>query len=371
MDLNDFNYELPEHLIAQSPLSKRDDSRLLVYQNHRIFHSLISSLDLFVPDGSLFILNDSRVIPSRIRFKLPTGGKAEIFLLDEIESDHKSSTWNVLARPSQKLLKSTQIVISDRLSVQIASSIDINTANTPVFSACFSMNSQDLRLWLEDNADIPLPPYIHRDQNDSRSIDDRIRYQTVYSNAEGSVAAPTAGLHFTDSLMHQLQKKGCEFAYVTLHVGAGTFLPVKSDRIEDHVMHEERFCLPKITYNKIVDAKSRGLPVIAVGTTSLRVLEGANLISRQSHSSIESLTDRWLKTNIFIHPSRSMETYKPWCADVLMTNFHQPKSTLFMLIAALLGTDQCKDLYKSAIEKQYRFLSYGDSSLLFLKDLNQ
>jgi S-adenosylmethionine:tRNA ribosyltransferase-isomerase len=221
---------------------------------------------------------------------------------------------------------------------------------------------------LDQYGEMPLPPYIERRGVDAAVTDqDRVRYQTVYAAGEGSVAAPTAGLHFTDKVIASLKEKGCRFAPVTLHVGAGTFLPVKSVDISQHEMHSERFMIPKTTLAEIQLAKSEGRPVIVVGTTALRSLEGLAALAQEKGRTLADLTDAWNRTRIFIRPIYKDSGHKSWAADALMTNFHQPESTLLMLVSALVGYDPIKMIYGEAIRQAYRFFSYGDSSLLWLR----
>lgn len=352
------------------PLPRRDESRLLVWQKGELTHQRTGDLSRLVPPKSLFIVNDSRVIASRIRFNLKTGAQSELLLLEPTEvSGSTREAWLALGRPMKRFRQGMTLDLGQGLEACFISCPSSQVAESSIqpLVVQFSLEGEDLQAWLDNYGEMPLPPYIERRQADETTkTQDRNRYQTVYAKPLGSVAAPTAGLHFTPDILESLKEKGCEVREVTLHVGAGTFLPVKSSNINQHVMHAERYCVPKETLLAIEQAKSEARPVIVVGTTALRSLEGLAEAARQQNCDRLSLCDQWLRTQIFIRPRTAAERFRPWAADALMTNFHQPESTLFMLICALLGYDKARFVYAQAIASGYRFYSYGDSSLLWL-----
>jgi S-adenosylmethionine:tRNA ribosyltransferase-isomerase len=363
---SDFAWSIPSDQIAHQPTSRRDDSKLLVWKDHKITHSKTSDLASFVPPGTLFIVNDSKVIASRILFNIPTGASCEILLLEPCGENADETRWSALIRPLKKLSPSLEIDLGNGLFGKILKVLPTTSEETPVAEVRFNLSINDLLNWLQKHGTMPLPPYIDRKRGGEgmKSLDAE-RYQTVYAHSQGSVAAPTAGLHFTNDVIESLKLHGCEFANVTLHVGAGTFLPVKAQDIEHHKMHSERFFVPKDTYNKIMTAKASQRPIICVGTTSLRTLEGLYQIAQSRSDSMENLCNQWLRTDIFIRPKDKQRCYQSWFASALMTNFHQPESTLLMLVCSLIGFDTCKKIYGEAVNKNYRFFSYGDSSLLF------
>jgi S-adenosylmethionine:tRNA ribosyltransferase-isomerase len=370
LNLKAFNFEVPTDQVAQSPLAERDQSKFLIWDGHKVSHRQVFNLSDTIPNGTLFIVNDSRVIASRIHGKLKTGGAIEFLLLEPIGATAPSEigeSWLCLGKPMRKLPLGTIISFGDGLSATIARDSTPSNAGPEPFEARFNLCGENLLAWLEKNGEMPLPPYISRK---NPSLDqqrfDRERYQTVYAGDLGSVAAPTAGLHFTEQVLASLKAKDCEVQYVTLHVGAGTFLPVKTEDPSQHKMHFERFLVPAKTLAAIRQAKAEGRKVVVVGTTALRSLEGLYALALSQNSTLEELAGKWLRTNIFIRPSFAGDRHKSWFADALMTNFHQPESTLFMLVCALAGYDQMHSLYKEAVHEGYRFYSYGDSSLLWL-----
>jgi S-adenosylmethionine:tRNA ribosyltransferase-isomerase len=372
----DFNFEVPSELVAQNPIKNRDEAKLLVYKCQQIQDSHISHLADSIPENSLIIFNNSKVIPSRIRFKTSSNAQkdnAEILLLEPVSFQENPSalntteTWRALARPIKKLKLGLNLDLGHGLNANV---VRIPTSiQDSVQAIDIELSLQGLKLteWLNKHGEMPLPPYIERRfQSAEVAAIDRNRYQTIYAEGEGSVAAPTAGLHFTDRVLESLQRKNCKFQYVTLHVGPGTFLPVKSNVPAEHQMHSERFFVPESVLSSIIGAKHSGTKVIAVGTTSFRCLEGLSAIAHQQKIAMNQLADRWLRTDIFIYPRNRDDCFKSWFADAIMTNFHQPESTLFMLVCSLIGYNQAKELYSHAIAKNYRFFSYGDSSLLWL-----
>lgn len=346
MKLSDYDYDLPEELIAQSPVPRRDASRLLVLRKsdghieHRKFGDL---LDYLRPDD-LLIINNSKVIPARLRgFKDITRGKVEILLNRQIDDN----TWEVIG----KGLKAGARISFEggRLKASVIEKKD------QVYQLLFNLSDEKFFDELEKIGEVPLPPYIKRSDNHGGNIVDRDRYQTVFAKDAGSVAAPTAGLHFTPELLHALSNAGINIAELTLHVGLGTFAPVKSEKIEQHKMHKEYFSVSAETIDKIRKAKQRGSRVIAVGTTTSRVLETiSKFILNGGTGNIAGFTE------IFIYPP-----YEFQVVDALITNFHLPKSTLLMLISALAGSENVKKAYREAIERRYRFFSYGDAMFIF------
>ena len=369
LTLEDFGFTAPESQIAQNPLPQRDASKLLVWDGHQAAHHFVSNLDTVVPENSLFIVNNSRVIASRIHGQIPTGAKVEILLLEPITNQSSTKeAWFCLGKPMRKLKVGSELRFKGELHAVVTSMIDHASDGPQPFTIEFNLKGEALFAWLDQHGEMPLPPYISRkDVSALQDEADRNNYQTVYSQGLGSVAAPTAGLHFSRNLMDKLRARGCEFAHLTLHVGAGTFLPVKSQDPAQHKMHSERFIVPRSTYDAIQNAKKTGQTVIVVGTTALRSLEGLKWLAANQNQDMSQLVETWLRTDIFIRPTYRNDRFQPWAADYLMTNFHQPQSTLFMLICALIGFDNAHKMYAEAINSSYRLFSYGDSSLLRLK----
>lgn len=338
MKKSDFYYELPEELIAQTPIERRDGSRLMVLDkatgaiSHRHFYDLPELLR----EGDCLVMNDSRVLPARLIGHLQTGRAVELVLL----RDHGDSVWECLVRPGKKLREGVRVIFGEgELKAEILEIIE--GGNRLVR---FEYDGIFLEV-LERLGKMPLPPYIHEELSDAE------RYQTVYSRETGSAAAPTAGLHFTDELLDTLRKRGISTAFVTLHVGLGTFRPVKAENLEEHEMHSEFAVVPPETVRLVNDAKARGGRVIAVGTTSCRSLESA---SRDGE-----LREFSGFTDIFIYPG-----YEFKCIDALITNFHLPESTLIMLVSALAGRDKVLEAYQNAVCERYRFFSFGDAMLI-------
>ena len=344
MKLTDFDYVLPEELIAQHPADKRENSRMMVIDRksgsiqHRHFYDIPDYLEA----GDLLVLNNSKVIPARLfGIKEPTGARIEILLIKRIEGD----VWEAMVKPGRRL-KTGDVVsfAQDRLfKAEIQGNGKDGTRHIRfIYEGIFNE-------LLDEFGKIPLPPYIDRENEK----EDRDRYQTVYCKYEGSVAAPTAGLHFTEEILEQLRQKGVETAFVTLHVGIGTFRPVKTETIEDHIMHYEEYSIDGETAEKINRAKKEGRRVISVGTTSTRTLESA-----ADENGIIVPGQR--STNLFIYPP----VYKFKVVDGLLTNFHLPKSTLLMLISAFYDREKILEAYRIAVEEKYRFFSYGDCMLI-------
>ncbi|MDD4036585.1 MAG: tRNA preQ1(34) S-adenosylmethionine ribosyltransferase-isomerase QueA [Bacilli bacterium] len=339
MKTEDFNYELPKKLIAQTPLSKRDSSRLLVLDKETgsITHDSFTNIINYLNKGDILVLNDSKVIPARlIGIKEETGANIELLLLKE-----ENNNWEALVKPSKRVNVGTII----------------NFGNGKLKARCIKVLNEGLRVFeliyegilyevLDELGEMPLPPYI------TEKLEDKNRYQTVYARKEGSSAAPTAGLHFTNQLLEEIKKKGVKVVYITLHVGLGTFRPIKVDNIEEHTMHSEFYIMNKETSDILNKGLENNNRIISVGTTVTRTLE---TIINQYDSFKEG--SGW--TNIFIYPG-----YKFKSIDSLITNFHLSKSTLIMLVSAFAGKDNIMKAYNEAIKEEYRFFSFGDSMLI-------
>ena len=336
MKTHDFWYDLPEELIAQTPLEQRDASRLLSLNrqtgevSHRHFYDIVEYLN----PGDCLVMNDSRVLPARLLGNRPTGGAVELLLLKDL-GDKK---WECLAKPGRKLLEGQQVVFGEgKLSATIMQVLpDGNRVVEFHYDGIF------LEV-LEQLGKMPLPPYIKAE------LQDKERYQTVYSREIGSAAAPTAGLHFTEELLEKIRQKGIKTAFVTLHVGLGTFRPVKVDDIADHHMHSELCMMTAETANVLNETRKNGGRIICVGTTSCRTLE--SLVNDDG-----SFTDKSKWTEIFIYPG-----YQFKAMDGLITNFHLPESTLVMLVSAFAGRENVLSAYKQAVKERYRFFSFGDA----------
>ncbi|MFK7824774.1 MAG: tRNA preQ1(34) S-adenosylmethionine ribosyltransferase-isomerase QueA [Oligoflexales bacterium] len=363
LSLKDFNFDLPQEQIAQTPCSKRSGSRLLVKeQNGSLLNHYVIDLPKLLPANSLLIFNDTQVFPSRLIGKLETGGKVELFLLySPIHA--KDFSIPAIGKPFKKLKEGTKIYFEDGLIACIKSRDP--EAASPTLQLQFNFKSSDLIDWTIRNGYVPLPPYIKRKKAlPARESEDLTRYQTVYANKLGSVAAPTAGLHFTPELLSDLHTANIETANITLHVGAGTFMPIKTENIDAHVMHTEQYSIPSATWEKITHARKSGKNIIPVGTTSLRCLESFNKLLSNGYQA-KDIVDQWHETELFIRPKNNADRFYSSLINGLMTNFHQPCSTLFMLICALVGYQEAKKIYEFAIDHNYRFYSYGDSNLLW------
>ncbi len=340
MKLSDFDYNLPKELIAQKPLHPRDKSRLLVYnrQRDKIIHDKFFNIDKYLQKGDLLVFNDSKVYPARLIGKKLTGGKVEVLLLEQIEN----KTWKALVGVKNKK-KGMKVIFSDKLEAEL-----VNRISDMEWQVKFKYSGDFYKI-IEKIGLVPLPPYIKSNEKQAKL---KKQYQTIYAKQFGSSAAPTAGLHFTKKVLNKLNKKGIETAFVTLHVGLGTFAPVRSEDIEKHKLHSESIEINKTNLEKLLKAKKQGRRIIAVGTTSARVLEGA--IGQKQ------IKKAWKgKVDIFIYPSYKFKTI-----DGIITNFHLPKSSLIMLIAALTGRAKILSIYNKAIQKGYRFYSFGDSMLI-------
>lgn len=340
MKTSDFYYDLPKELIAQTPLKDRSSSRLLVVNrqtgelSHRHFTDIADYLNL----GDCLVMNDTRVIPARLYgVKEGTGGKIEFLLLNRKNRDE----WEVILRPGKKAKPGARFVFGDgMLTAEV-----IDTVNDGNRIVRFSYDGLFENI-LDKLGEMPLPPYI------TEHLDDRERYQTVYSRHEGSAAAPTAGLHFTPELLKKIESRGVKLVYVTLHVGLGTFRPVKVDDVENHRMHSEFYVIDEDSANTINETHRRGGKVISVGTTSTRVLETVADNSGEVHAQ-----SGW--TDIFIYPP-----YRFKCVDSLITNFHLPESTLLMLVSAFSSKEIIMNAYKEAVDNRYRFFSFGDAMFI-------
>ena len=340
MNTSDFYYDLPEELIAQTPVEPRDSSRMMVYNRktkevlHKHFYDVID----FLNEGDALIVNDSRVLPARIYgTKIPTGANVEFLLLKQV----KDKVWETLVKPGKKARTGDSFTFGD--GIMTGKVIDVlEDGNRIVEFKCDSNFYETL----DKIGQMPLPPYIHE------KLKDKERYQTVYSHELGSAAAPTAGLHFTDELLEKIKTKGIKIGYVTLHVGLGTFRPVKVDDVTTHKMHSEHYEVPEETAKLIEETKKNGKRVIAVGTTSCRTLESV----AKEHGKVVPC-EGW--TDIFIYPGFEFKVL-----DGLITNFHLPESTLIMLVSAFAGYDEVMGIYKEAVKEKYRFFSFGDSMFI-------
>lgn len=331
---SDFYYDLPEELIAQAPAEPRDSSRLLVYNRatDTVEHKIFRDIKNYLHAGDVLVVNNTKVLPARIYAHTEHGGRVEVLLLKRISA----LKWEVLVKPGKKCKPGTHLVVDDKLSLTVESVTD--SGERIVNFDCDGVFEEAL----ERVGSMPLPPYIHE------KLKDKNRYQTVYAKTDGSAAAPTAGLHFTPQLLEEIKGMGVEVAEVLLHVGLGTFRPVKEDAITEHKMHSEYYEVNAKAAEIISCAKREGRRVIAVGTTSVRTLESA----ANDDGTIEPCRGN---TSIFIYPP-----YKFKCVDALITNFHLPESTLIMLVAAMVGREKILELYKTAVEERYRFFSFGD-----------
>lgn len=348
MNISEFDYELPEKLIAQLPADKRENSKMLVLDknNQTIEHKHFFDITDYIDSDSILVLNNTKVLPARLYGTKETGAKIEVFLL---ESQGNGNFWSCLIKPSKRVKPDNIITISDELKVRPVKRLEDDGEWLVEL-----IYEGDLFEILHKVGNIPLPPYIERKlKSDELKQFDMERYQTVYAKDEGSVAAPTAGLHFTQEILEKLKSKGVEIAYVTLNVGLGTFRPVKCENILDHKMHSETFEITQEAADKINSAKKQGKKLIAVGTTTVRTLETAY----HKYGCIKACHDH---SELFIYPP-----YEFKVIDKLITNFHLPKSTLLMLVSALAGKDFIFKAYEEAIKNEYRFFSYGDC--MFIK----
>lgn len=351
MKVSDFNYDLPEELIAQVPIKDRSASRLMVLHRNdeTIEHKTFKDIIDYLKPGDCLVRNNTKVIPARLYgIKDETGVQVEFLLLNRIEGKKQNETnkneeiWEVMVRPGRRLKEGTKVTFGEGLlRAEILETLEGGNRKVKFeYEGIFNEILDKIGL-------MPLPPYIHE------SLKEKDRYQTVYAKYEGSAAAPTAGLHFTDELLEQIKQKGVEIANVTLHVGIGTFRPVKVENIEEHHMHTEHFYIKQEDVEKINKAKQNGGRIIAVGTTSCRVLES---IADENTGLVEQVES---DTGIFIYPG-----YKFKCIDGLITNFHLPESTLIMLVSAFANREFIMKAYNEAVKEKYRFFSFGDAMLI-------
>ena len=339
MTTSDFDYYLPENLIAQTPVSPSDSSRLLVFdrKNDTVCHKHFYDVLEFLKEGDVLVRNNTKVLPARMFGFTSNGGKVEILLLKRFNL----TEWEVLVKPGKKAKPGVKLIISNQLSLEVLST-DENAGSRRVkfyYEGVF----EDL---ISNLGEMPLPPYI------TEKLKEKERYQTVYAKVDGSAAAPTAGLHFTDELLNKIKTKGVEIVDVLLHVGLGTFRPVKADDITEHHMHSEYYEISEQSAEIINKAKREGRRIIAVGTTSVRTLESAS----DENGCVKPVK---ANTEIFIYPP-----YKFKCVDALITNFHLPKSTLLMLVSAFSTKEKILELYNTAVREEYRFFSFGDACLI-------
>ncbi|MBJ6362949.1 tRNA preQ1(34) S-adenosylmethionine ribosyltransferase-isomerase QueA [Paenibacillus sp. GCM10012307] len=347
MNVDWFDFELPEQLIAQTPLAERSASRLMVLNREtgEVEHRQFTDLADYLQPGDTLVLNDTKVLPARLMGVKPdTGARIELLLLKQLEGNR----WETLAKPAKRLKVGAKLAFGDRgdgaplLEATVEAEGDMGAR-----IVTFEYEGIFTEL-LDQLGEMPLPPYIHE------RLEDKGRYQTVYAKQQGSAAAPTAGLHFTEAFLQQLQRKGVRLAYITLHVGLGTFRPMSADQIEDHVMHSEYFELDEANARLIRETKQNGGRIIAVGTTSARTLE--TVAGRFADLELEACSG-W--TDIFIYPGYGFKL-----VDALVTNFHLPKSTLVMLVSALAGRDYVMQAYAEAVREKYRFFSFGDAMFI-------
>lgn len=340
MHLSDFNYDLPEELIAQDPLSKRSDSRLMVLNRETggIEHKIFSDIPDYLNPGDCLVINDTKVIPARLMgVKEETGAAIEVLLLKR----HDDRTWETLVKPGKKARPGAVISFGD--GKLVGEVVDVVDEGNRLIRFSYDGIFEEV---LDELGQMPLPPYI------THKLEDKDRYQTVYAKHTGSAAAPTAGLHFTNELLEQLEAKGIRIARVTLHVGLGTFRPVKVDNILEHHMHSEFYMIDETAAKIINDTRENGGKIVSVGTTSTRTLETA----ADENGYIKACSG-W--TDIFIYPG-----YKFKIVDRLITNFHLPESTLLMLVSALYDREKILEAYRIAVEEKYRFFSFGDAMLI-------
>jgi len=345
MRVSDFDFELPADRVAQEPAERRDASRLMVLDRvsgaitHRVFADLPHELRV----GDLLVLNDTKVLPVRLRGRKPTGGRVEVVLLEPTGEESAAPVWRALASGSKSIRPGVEIAVAPGLAIVPLS------READVWRVKLVLEHGDPLAAIETAGEMPLPPYIHREEGDPRIRVDRERYQTVYARTPGAAAAPTAGLHFTPELLAAVASRGVEIVFLTLHVGLGTFSPLRVGEVTAHRMHDEAFAIPEATADAVRKARARGGRVIAVGTTVARALESrANDQGQVVHGSGRSA--------LFVYPG-----FRFRVVDALVTNFHLPQSTLLMLVCAFGGTEAVLAAYRVAVKEGYRFFSYGDA----------
>ena len=342
--LSDFDYQLPPELIAQEPVRERSSSRLLVLDRRQVglAHRRFADLPSLLPPHSLLVLNDTRVVPARLLGRKETGGQLEVLLVRR--EPGQAEVWDVVCRGGQHVRAGARVVFSDELRAEWKTAPQAGRGRLEFFPGA------DFRQLLERHGQLPLPPYIKRPAGGRAA--DRQQYQTVYARTPGALAAPTAGLHFTQALLDRLVEHGIETAFLTLHVGLGTFQPVRVERVEEHAMEQEEFSISDATARRINRAKAQGRTVVAVGTTTTRALEAACDPAGQVQAG-------WRQTELFIYPG-----FRFRVIDGLITNFHLPRSTLLMLVSAFAGRERVLRAYAEAVARGYRFYSYGDGMLI-------
>ncbi|OMH39893.1 tRNA preQ1(34) S-adenosylmethionine ribosyltransferase-isomerase QueA [Desulfurobacterium indicum] len=341
MKVSLFNYELPKNLIAKFPVEPRDSAKLLLLNRKtgEIEHKIFRDIKNYLKPGDVLVINNTKVIPARLLGKFFTGGKVEIFLTRQIEKD----IWEAIGKPGKRLKPGKKVIFDNELSCEILKIEDEGKRIIRFHSPKSTLEK------IYEIGHVPLPPYIEREDTEK----DKEEYQTVFAKEEGAVAAPTAGLHFTEELLKQLKEKGIIIKEITLHVGLGTFRPVKVNEVEKHKMHYESFKIPQDTAKEIEKAKSEGRRVIAVGTTVVRTLESGF----EKGGKVKILEG---STNLFIYPGYNFKV-----VDAIITNFHLPKSTLLMLVCAFAGREKVLNAYKEAVKHGYRFYSYGDAMFIY------
>ncbi len=350
MNISDFDYSLPDELIARQPLDQRDGARLLVLKEDTLMDRRVIDLVRLVQPGDVWVLNDTRVIPARLLGCKASGGKVELLLLEPMgDSNEREDIWLAWGKANKPLRSGEVISIAEGFEAEILSRHGKQVQ--------VHLRAENVMHAIEQHGHMPLPPYIDRPDTEA----DRDRYQTVFANQPGAVAAPTAGLHLTEELMHQMTEAGATFVHVTLHVGPGTFQPVQVENVHEHVMHEEAYHISEKTAECINQARREGRRVVAVGTTSLRTLEAAAI--KEDGGMGEIVQAGSGRTDIFIYPG-----YQFKVVDALLTNFHLPKSTLLMLVSALAEPGRMMDAYEYAKKLGYRFYSYGDA--MFVCNMN-
>jgi S-adenosylmethionine:tRNA ribosyltransferase-isomerase len=344
--VSDFDYALPSQLIAQAPLARRDDARLyLLDRTGADGHAAVRDLPSLLPDGALLVVNDTRVIPARLRGRKPTGGRFELLLVEPLASDDGLSHWRCLGGAS-KPIRPGPLALDGNGAPACA----VIETNGEWVDVVLDVAPAELPRILERIGEVPLPPYIRREG--APPVDDRDRYQTVFARAPGAVAAPTAGLHFTPELLAALEARGIRRVAVTLHVGPGTFAPLRTDDVDQVRLHAERYEISDETARAVAAARAEGRPVVAVGTTVVRTLETAA-------TDDGTVRARSGSTQLFVRPGHRFRA-----VDAMLTNFHLPKSTLLMLVAAFAGRDRVLAAYRAAVDAGYRFYSYGDAMLI-------
>ena len=341
MKTKEFYFNLPKELIAQTPADKRGESRLIVLNREtgNLDHKMITDFPNLIEDNTLIVVNNSRVRKARIYGTSQTGGKVEFLLIKQIDSD----SWETIVSKRKKQRVGKEFTFPGDLKGKIT----VHNEDKTVI--CFSQLIDDV--WLNEYGHMPLPPYIKREDTE----DDSFRYQTVYAKNTGSVAAPTAGLHFTDNIIQRLKSRGIDLVSVTLHVGLGTFIPVRTENVEEHIMHREEYEISENTAFKINEAKKTGRKILAVGTTSIRTIESAWRDSPVKNTIVPGKSS----TDIFMYPGFEFKV-----ADQMLTNFHTPDSSLILLVSAFAGKENIKNAYAEAIKERYRFFSYGDAMLI-------